>query len=305
MWEKVHQSGGGKMTNNKANSDEKTTSEVKNKQTDTPTIADELAQVLEEVTQDETPATPPKGEPVTLLNETDLMVGEREYKLVANHREGFNAEKLGERFSDVLARYDYIVGDWGYEQLRLKGFFEADDRKALPEQRIDTLEDYLYEFCNFGCAYFVIKRIGGKREKTSNRRRRKKGSREESHQENAAGSPRSNEGNTSGTSKKSGATRNNRGNQRGNQKRTGNDNRSDSRSNNRGNSQNKTSDSRNKRQSPATGQAFIEERREKLNQKRRPVIKNRQEKPATPTKPSQPAHKSGKKGGYTIRKRED
>ena len=28
----------------------------------------------------------------------------------------------GERFSEVLARYDYIVGDWGYEQLRLRGF---------------------------------------------------------------------------------------------------------------------------------------------------------------------------------------
>ncbi len=116
-------------------------------------LSEELTQVLEEVATEDTEAVKPlKGEPVTILNETDLMIGEREYKLVADHREGFNAEKLGERFSDVLARYDYIVGDWGYEQLRLKGFFEADDRKALPEQRIDTLEDYLYEFCNFGCA---------------------------------------------------------------------------------------------------------------------------------------------------------
>ena len=43
---------------------------------------------------------------------------------MSDYREGFNAEKLGERYSDVLARYDYIVGDWGYEQLRLKGFFK-------------------------------------------------------------------------------------------------------------------------------------------------------------------------------------
>ncbi len=73
-----------------------------------------------------------------------------------------------------LARYDYIVGDWGYEQLRLKGFFRADNRRAHPDQRIDSLEDYLYEYCNFGCAYFVIERIGGKKEKTTQRRKKKK-----------------------------------------------------------------------------------------------------------------------------------
>ena len=84
---------------------------------------------------------------------------------MSDYREGFNAEKLGERYSDVLARYDYIVGDWGYEQLRLKGFFQADNRRAHPDQRIDSLEDYLYEYCNFGCAYFVIERIGGKRKR--------------------------------------------------------------------------------------------------------------------------------------------
>ena len=93
---------------------------------------------------------------------------------MSDYREGFNAEKLGERYSDVLARYDYIVGDWGYEQLRLKGFFRADNRRAHPDQRIDSLEDYLYEYCNFGCAYFVIERIGGKKEKTTQRRKKKK-----------------------------------------------------------------------------------------------------------------------------------
>ena len=134
----------------------------------------ELTAAIEEAIQPEAVAKPVKGEVVTVVNDTDFLIGEREYKLVANHREGFDAEKLGERYSEVLARYDYVVGDWGYEQLRLKGFFEAGDRKAQPDQRIDTLQDYLYEFCNFGCAYFVIKRIGGKREKNNNRRRHNK-----------------------------------------------------------------------------------------------------------------------------------
>ena len=141
--------------------------------TEKQTITDEMTSVLEEIIE-EPAKQPQKGELVTLLNDEELMIGNRQYKLVMDYREGFKPEKLGERYSEVLARYDYIVGDWGYEQLRLKGFFEKDNRKALPDQRIDMLEDYLYEYCNFGCAYFVIQRVGGKKEKSTSRRRKKK-----------------------------------------------------------------------------------------------------------------------------------
>ncbi|MBM7713021.1 YutD family protein [Enterococcus xiangfangensis] len=137
------------------------------------TVTEELTEVLDEIV--ETPAEEKKkGEMVVFVDESNLLIGERQYRLVRNYREGFDAERLGERFSEVLTRYDYIVGDWGYEQLRLKGFFREEDRKSLPEQRIDTLEDYLYEYCNFGCAYFVLERIGGKRQQVRKKRKRKR-----------------------------------------------------------------------------------------------------------------------------------
>lgn len=141
--------------------------------TEKQTITDEITSVLEEIIE-EPEKQPQKGELVTLVNEDELLIGTRQYKLVVDYREGFDPQKLSERYSEVLARYDYIVGDWGYEQLRLKGFFDKDNRKALPDQRIDMLEDYLYEYCNFGCAYFVIQRVGGKKEKSTTRRRKKK-----------------------------------------------------------------------------------------------------------------------------------
>lgn len=132
-----------------------------------------MTEVLDEIV--ETPAEEKKkGETVVFVDESNLLIGERQYRLVRNYREGFDAERLGERFSEVLTRYDYIVGDWGYDQLRLKGFFREDDRKSLPEQRIDTLEDYLYEYCNFGCAYFVLERTGGKRQQNRKKRKRKR-----------------------------------------------------------------------------------------------------------------------------------
>jgi len=80
------------------------------------------------------------------------------YELVEEHRNGWNPEAFKERYSDILDKYDYIVGDWGYGQLRLRGFFENSNRKVPFEQKIATLDEYIHEFCNFGCAYFVLKR---------------------------------------------------------------------------------------------------------------------------------------------------
>lgn len=45
------------------------------------------------------------------------------YRLVKDYREGFDYEALIKRYNDVLAKYDYIVGDWGYDQFTFTWFF--------------------------------------------------------------------------------------------------------------------------------------------------------------------------------------
>lgn len=90
----------------------------------------------------------------------NFTLGRGTYKLVQNYRDGFDYEATIKRYNDVLEKYDFIVGDWGYDQLRLKGFFMDDFKSAPIDAKISTLEDYLYEYCNFGCAYFVIQQTG-------------------------------------------------------------------------------------------------------------------------------------------------
>lgn len=111
------------------------------------------------------------------LDPADFLLGNGHYRLVKNYREGFDYRALLERYHEILNKYDYIVGDWGYDQLRLKGFFKDDFRNAAIDAKISHLEDYLYEYCNFGCAYFVIEQFGEFHRKgrdTSNSRPRKK-----------------------------------------------------------------------------------------------------------------------------------
>ncbi|MFK2826499.1 YutD family protein [Bacillus sp. B190/17] len=81
------------------------------------------------------------------------------YEIIDERSSGFNEEVFRERYSDILTKYDYIVGDWGYGQLRLKGFYEDKNQKATFDSKISTLKEYLYEYCNFGCAYFVARKI--------------------------------------------------------------------------------------------------------------------------------------------------
>ncbi|QTN00205.1 DUF1027 domain-containing protein [Sediminibacillus dalangtanensis] len=83
----------------------------------------------------------------------------KNYEIIENVKDGFQEEAVKQRFSDILSKYDFIVGDWGYEQLRLKGFYDNQNPKAGFDSKISTLDDYLYEYCNFGCAYFVMRRI--------------------------------------------------------------------------------------------------------------------------------------------------
>lgn len=88
-----------------------------------------------------------------------LELNGKKYDILEDKKSALQKEVLEERYSDVLKKYDFIVGDWGYSQLRLKGFYHEDHPKASFDSRIDMLEDYLYEYCNFGCAYFILKKV--------------------------------------------------------------------------------------------------------------------------------------------------
>ncbi|WP_245249707.1 YutD family protein [Vagococcus allomyrinae] len=136
-------------------------------------ITDEIESVLTDIATD-APAEKEKKQRITLIEEDIVMIDQRKYRLVENYREAFDIEKMNERYSDVLNRYDYIVGDIGFEQLRLKGFFSETQKRMPVEQRIGSLQDYLYEYCNFGCAYFVLEREGAgtRKEKPQNRNKR-------------------------------------------------------------------------------------------------------------------------------------
>ncbi|MFZ4450832.1 YutD family protein [Salibacterium aidingense] len=83
----------------------------------------------------------------------------QDFELIEESRSGWDEDVFKDRYSEVLNKYDFIVGDWGHNQLRLRGFFDDSRKKVSYDSKISTLHDYLLEYCNFGCAYFVLKKI--------------------------------------------------------------------------------------------------------------------------------------------------
>lgn len=121
-----------------------------------------IQEVIDEQTQ-ETAKEPLKY--IEKISDTHYRINQDIYELVQDYRESFDMSLFDERYSDILRKYDFIVGDMGYEQLRLKGFFHNHKKRTPVDQRIETLADYLYEYCNFGCAYFVLEKIQSEPEK--------------------------------------------------------------------------------------------------------------------------------------------
>ncbi len=48
------------------------------------------------------------------------------------------------RYSDILDKYDYIVGDYGYDQLRLKGFIKYSISRD--DKCFSNIQDYIFEY---------------------------------------------------------------------------------------------------------------------------------------------------------------
>ncbi|MDR0298867.1 MAG: YutD family protein [Streptococcaceae bacterium] len=98
------------------------------------------------------------GEQVMMLSEGLIKVGEKSFRLVKDFKGAFEALAFEQRYGHVFDKFDYVVGDWGHELLRLRGFYENTHKNVEADEKIDHLADYLQEYCAFGARYFVLQR---------------------------------------------------------------------------------------------------------------------------------------------------
>lgn len=88
----------------------------------------------------------------------NLVLEENKYEIITDYKNGYNKDELTKKYTDYFKDFDYIVGDWAYGKLRLKGFYNKTNKNCKEINNIENLDKYLKENCAFDCSYFVAKR---------------------------------------------------------------------------------------------------------------------------------------------------
>ena len=78
------------------------------------------------------------------------------YKVERNIKEALNVEELEEKLTDYFYDFDYILGDYAYGKLRLKGFNNQENKNFKTYNDVSTVDTYLKENCAYGCRYFLL-----------------------------------------------------------------------------------------------------------------------------------------------------
>lgn len=86
------------------------------------------------------------------------IINEINYELIENYKDGFIYEEVLNKATDYFNDFDYIVGDWSYGKLRLKGFCNKTNKLLKLYNDIKFYKDYIKNECAYDCKYFVLER---------------------------------------------------------------------------------------------------------------------------------------------------
>ncbi len=93
-----------------------------------------------------------------MQNKKEIQLEDIKYIILENKNDCLNMEELTNKYTDYFVDYDYILGDYAYNKLRLKGFCDKTNKKFNNINDISTKDKYLKELCAYECNYFLIKK---------------------------------------------------------------------------------------------------------------------------------------------------
>lgn len=88
-----------------------------------------------------------------------IIINEQEYEIIRNDNDCLNKEVLQEKITDYFDPYDYIMGDFSYDKVRLKGYNDSSNKKATKINDIKYIDEYIKQYCSFGAKIFILKKL--------------------------------------------------------------------------------------------------------------------------------------------------
>lgn len=88
-----------------------------------------------------------------------VVINNVEYEVIRNDQDCIDVDLLKDKITDYFDTYDYIFGDYAYEKVRLKGYYDSNNKNANKINDIKFLDNYIKEYCSYGSRVFLLKKI--------------------------------------------------------------------------------------------------------------------------------------------------
>lgn len=88
-----------------------------------------------------------------------IEVEDKEYEIIKDYKNAFDKDEFVSHYTEYFYDYDYLVGDIAYGKLRLKGFYDSNNKKVKSINNYNNVDRYLLEDCATDCKHFILKKI--------------------------------------------------------------------------------------------------------------------------------------------------
>lgn len=88
----------------------------------------------------------------------NIIINNVSYNVIKDVKDAVDVAVLTDKITDYYDGFDYIVGDWAYGKVRLKGFNKKDNKNFKPSNDIDKVENYITNNCAYGCRWFILEK---------------------------------------------------------------------------------------------------------------------------------------------------
>lgn len=80
------------------------------------------------------------------------------YEIIENVDDCLSKCDIEEKVTDYFDDFDYIFGDFSYDKVRLKGFYDSNNKNVKKINDIRKLNNYKINYCSYGCKTFLLKK---------------------------------------------------------------------------------------------------------------------------------------------------
>jgi uncharacterized protein YutD len=88
----------------------------------------------------------------------EKLIRDKKYEVIKDFGETLSTINLEDYVTDYYDNFDYIVGDWAYGKLRLKGFYNHKNKQVKAYNDYNNIDNYINNTCAYGCKHFILEK---------------------------------------------------------------------------------------------------------------------------------------------------